>query len=165
MEAVESMRLGACKFAKVIWIHTCSPIFLRYDFGIRCIIAPSFAEIFRNNTFQNGLLPIALPKDVCRELGLEAEAGLELEIDLNKQEIRRASGKAAITFDVDLFRRDCLLKGLDDISLTLHKSIEIEAFEMQRSELWPWLDGFGYEKRKIPIESDSREKTESRLDW
>lgn len=110
-------------------------------------------------------MPIALPKDVCRELGSEAETGLELEIDLNRQEIRRASGKAAIKFDVDPFRRDCLLNGLDDISLTLHKSIEIEAFEMQRSEMWPWLDGFGYDERKIAIERDGREKRESRLDW
>ena len=108
------------------------------------------------------MLPVALPKAVCNELAAEAEAGLELEIDLEKQEIRRSSGKPAIAFDVDPFRRHCLLNGLDDISLTLQKSDKIEAFEVHRSEVWPWLDGLGYKgKRILPV---SKSRT-SRLDW
>ena len=108
------------------------------------------------------MLPIALPKAVCNGLAAEAEAGLELEIDLEKQEIRRSSGKPAIAFDVDPFRRHCLLNGLDDISLTLQKSDKIEAFEVHRGEVWPWLDGLGYKgKRILPV---SKSRT-SRLDW
>src|SRR5882762_9845792 len=125
-------------------------IYYRNDFGIRCIIAPSFAEIFRNNTMQNGMLPVALPEEACKVLAEDAEAGLELEVDLEKQEVRRSNGKAAITFETDTFRRHCLLNGLDDIALTLQKAEAIETFEERRSASWPWLDGFGYKARKIP---------------
>ncbi|THH00396.1 hypothetical protein EW026_g2129 [Hermanssonia centrifuga] len=127
------------------------------DFGIRCIIAPSFADIFRNNTMQNGMLPVTLPKEVCKELTADAEAGLELEVDLEKQEVRRANGKPAIPFTSDPFRRHCLINGLDDIALTLQKAPSIETFEKRRSETWPWLDGFGY-KGKIPISSAKQTK-------
>ncbi|KAI0306924.1 aconitase family-domain-containing protein [Multifurca ochricompacta] len=112
------------------------------DFGIRCIIAPSFADIFRNNTMQNGMLPVALSEEECRALAEDAEAGLELEVDLEKQEVRRPNGKPAIPFTTDPFRRHCLLNGLDDIALTFQKVEAVEKFEQRRSELWPWLDGF-----------------------
>lgn len=121
------------------------------DFGIRCIIAPSFADIFRNNTMQNGMLPVALSEAECRTLAEDAEAGLELEVDLDRQEVRRANGKAPIGFTTDPFRRHCLLNGLDDIALTLQKVGSIERFEERRSEVWPWLDGFGYKGKKIPV--------------
>ena len=111
---------------------------------------------------QNGMLPVILSKEECLALAEDAEAGLELEVDLEKQEIRRSSGKPAIAFDVDPFRRHCLLNGLDDISLTLQKSDKIEAFEVHRSQVWPWLDGLGYKgKRILPV---SKSQT-SRLDW
>ncbi|KDQ64679.1 hypothetical protein JAAARDRAFT_28316 [Jaapia argillacea MUCL 33604] len=131
------------------------------DFGIRCIIAPSFAEIFRNNTMQNGMLPIALPESDCKTLAEDAEAGLELEVDLEKEEIRRTGGKAPIKFTADPFRRHCLLNGLDDIALTLQKAESIEAFEQRRTAMWPWLDGLGY-KGKIPITSTGKTK---KMEW
>ncbi|KIP10598.1 hypothetical protein PHLGIDRAFT_220789 [Phlebiopsis gigantea 11061_1 CR5-6] len=131
------------------------------DFGIRCIIAPSFADIFRNNTMQNGMLPIALPKDVCTELTRDAEAGLELEVDLEAREIRRTFGKPPVPFAVDEFRRHCLLNGLDDIALTLQKSAAIEQYEVRRSQVWPWLDGLGY-TGKI---SERLPKDTSTLEW
>ena len=127
-----------------------------------CIIAPSFADIFKNNTFQNGMLPVVLPEEQCAELAQEAEQGLELEIDLEKQEVRRASGKPAFPFQVDAFRRHCLLNGLDDIALTLQKAPQIEEFEARRSQLWPWLDGFGYKGTKIPV---SAPKRANKMDW
>ncbi|KAI0068895.1 aconitase [Artomyces pyxidatus] len=132
------------------------------DFGIRCIIAPSFAEIFRSNTMQNGMLPIALSEDECKALAEDAAAGLELEVDLEKQEVRRPNGKAPIPFVTDPFRRHCLLNGLDDIALTLQKGDAIEKFEERRSETWPWLDGFGYKGRKIPVPAVRSGK---KMDW
>lgn len=134
----------------------------RNDFGIRCIIAPSFAEIFRTNTMQNGMLPIALPEEQCRLLAEDAEAKLELEVDLEKQEIRRANGAVPVSFTTDPFRRHCLLNGLDDIALTLQKAGKIEEFEQRRTEFWPWLDGFGYKGQKIPISSVGGKK---KIDW
>ena len=132
------------------------------DFGIRCIIAPSFADIFRNNTMQNGMLPIALSKEQCTELADDAEKGLELEVDLEKQEVRRPNGKRSISFVTDPFRRHCLLNGLDDIGLTMQKSDAIEAFEQRRSAVWPWLDGFGFKGARIPI---SIKKPAKRMEW
>jgi len=131
------------------------------DFGIRCIIAPSFADIFRNNTMQNGMLPVALSKEECAALAADAEAGLELEVDLEKEEIRRANGEPPIKFTTDAFRRHCLLNGLDDIALTLQKAPAIEGFETRRSQTWPWLDGFGYQG-KIPV-APGREK--KKMEW
>ncbi|EIW54314.1 uncharacterized protein TRAVEDRAFT_39797 [Trametes versicolor FP-101664 SS1] len=121
------------------------------DFGIMCVIAPSFAEIFMNNTYQNGMLPVILPTEQCGALATEAEQGLELEVDLEKQEVRRASGQPALPFAVDAFRRHCLLNGLDDIALTLQRTALIEEFERRRSEAWPWLDGLGYKGKRIPV--------------
>ncbi|KAH8106166.1 aconitase family-domain-containing protein [Cristinia sonorae] len=131
------------------------------DFGIRCIIAPSFADIFRNNTMQNGMLPVALSKEECKILAEDAEQGLELEVDLEKQEVRRANGQPPIPFTADPFRRHCLLNGLDDIALTLQKAKAIETFETRRSQTWPWLDGLGY-KGKIPI---AAKKAGKKMEW
>ena len=127
-----------------------------------CIIAPSFADIFKNNTFQNGMLPVILPQEQCEELAAEAEQGLELEVDLEKQEVRRASGKPAFPFTVDAFRRHCLLNGLDDIALTLQRAERIEEFEHRRSQLWPWLDGFGYKGKRIPVNVGGQA---NKMDW
>jgi len=131
------------------------------DFGIRCVIAPSFAEIFKNNSMQNGMLPVVLPEAECKILAEDAEAGLELEVDLEKEEIRRSNGTAPIKFSTDPFRRHCLLNGLDDIALTLQKASAIETFEERRSTVWPWLDGFGYQGAKIPVAAKKAKKT----DW
>jgi len=98
---------------------------------------------------QNGMLPVAIPQEQCIELAKDAEAGHELEVDLVNQEIRRVQG-APIPFEADPFRRHCLVNGLDDIALTLQRAGAIEEFETRRSQMWPWLDGFGY-KGKIPI--------------
>lgn len=132
----------------------------RNDFGIRCVIAPSFGEIFRNNAMQNGMLPLSLSQAECKDLAVDAEAGVELEVDLEKQEVRRENGKPAIHFTVDSFRRHRLLNGLDDIALTLQKEDAIATFEQRRSTVWPWLDGFGYKGNKIPVVSVKTNKTE-----
>ncbi len=110
---------------------------------------------------QNGMLPVALPKEDCRALTEDAEAGLELEVDLEKQVVRRANGKPPIPFTADPFRRHCLLNGLDDIALTLQKVGAIEGFERRRSETWPWLDGFGYQG-KIAITPAKQTK---KMEW
>lgn len=109
------------------------------------MIAPSFADIFRNNCFQCGVLPIELPVATCRELAQDAESQNELEIDLERLEIRRADiALPAVSFTVDTFRRACLLKGFDDIAMALAQVDAIEEYERIRRETWPWLDGTGY---------------------
>jgi 3-isopropylmalate dehydratase len=133
------------------------------DFGFRAIIAPSFGDIFRNNALQNGMLPIALPIDVCRMLAADAENGHMLAVDLERLEVRRlGTGEAPILFEVDPFRRRCMLKGLDDIELTLEKNGQIEEFEERRGKLWPWLDMFAREGRKITVAPRRSGKT---LEW
>ncbi|KAH9934365.1 aconitase [Fomitopsis serialis] len=114
------------------------------DFGILCVIAPSFGEIFQSNCMQNGMLPIVLPTPDCQALAADAEEGSVLEVDLDKQEIRRGEGRPPITFAVDPLRRHRLLNGLDDITLTLQREDAIASFEERRTELWPWLDGFDH---------------------
>ena len=110
------------------------------DFGIKCIISTSFADIFYNNSFKNGLLPIMVTKDE-RDVLLEDAKDTEnpeIEIDLENQEIRRPNG-AKIKFNIDPFRKKCLLEGLDDIGLTeLHEN-KIKSFEKSRSNRHPWL--------------------------
>ncbi|KAF9555266.1 hypothetical protein CPC08DRAFT_138301 [Agrocybe pediades] len=128
------------------------------DFGIRCIIAPSFADIFRNNCMQNSMLPISLPRDQCIKLAEDAEACLELEVDLHKEEIRRTNDNPPIKFTTDPFRRHCLLNGLDDIALTLQKEEAISKFEARRIESWPGLDGFDYAGRNVLLSPTS-------IDW
>ncbi len=109
------------------------------DFGIRCIIAPSFADIFYSNCFQNGILPVKLPKaDVDRLMAIAESDFPELAVDLEKQQIEAPNG-VTIPFDIDPFRKHCLLNGLDDIGLTLQKQDMIEAFEKEYAERFPWL--------------------------
>ncbi|MDH5484096.1 MAG: 3-isopropylmalate dehydratase small subunit [Gammaproteobacteria bacterium] len=110
------------------------------DFGFRAVIAPSFADIFFNNSFKNGLLPIALDAAVVDDLfkKVHAKSGYKLEIDLTSQRITTEEGDE-IAFDVDEFRKYCLLNGLDDIGLTLKHADDIRAYEQQRKQSAPWL--------------------------
>ena len=110
------------------------------DFGIRCIIAPSFADIFYGNCFKNGILPIVLPQADVDKLMDDAERGANatLTIDLEAQEIRGPDG-GVIRFDIDPFRKHCLLNGLDDIALTLEKADKIAAFEERVAQTRPWV--------------------------
>lgn len=110
------------------------------DFGISCIIAPSFADIFYNNCFKNGILPIQLPAEDMDKLLDDAERGANatLTIDLEKQEITGPDG-GAIGFDVDPFRKHCLLNGLDDVALTLEKEAKITSYEAKAQAARPWL--------------------------
>ena len=110
------------------------------DFGIRCIVSTSFADIFYNNCFKNGILPIAVGKAELDTLMADASNPdqAEFTIDLETQEITRPSG-STLRFDMDAFRRDCLLNGLDDIGLTLQKADKIDAFEARQRQLQPWL--------------------------
>lgn len=109
-------------------------------YGFACVIAPSFADIFFNNCFKNGILPIVLDDAVVDRLfaGCLANEGFSLEIDLQSQTIRTPSGQS-ITFEVDAFRKHCLLNGLDDIALTLAQSDAIRQFESNRTHVAPWL--------------------------
>ena len=110
------------------------------DFGIRCVIAPSFADIFYNNCFKNGILPIKLPADQVALLLEDAKdpENPELTIDLMAQTIRRPNGPV-VKFELDPFRKRCLLDGLDDIGLTLEHGKAIEGFETQDRHARPWL--------------------------
>jgi 3-isopropylmalate/(R)-2-methylmalate dehydratase small subunit len=109
------------------------------DFGIRVIIAPSFADIFFNNCFKNGLLPIVLEAYVVDSLfDAAAVEGYTLTVDLPSQQVHGPNG-LSIPFDVDAFRKHCLLNGLDDIGLTLEESDRIRAFEAAHLQRWPWL--------------------------
>ncbi len=110
------------------------------DFGIKVVIAPSFADIFFNNSFKNGLLPIALDADTVDRLfqAVQAQPGYELTVDLEQQQLRTPEGEA-LGFDIDAFRKHCLLNGLDDIGLTLQHADEIRAFEQRYFATHPWL--------------------------
>ena len=110
------------------------------DYGFRVIIAPGFADIFYNNCFKNGILPIALETDVVDWLfkAVAAQSGYRLKVDLAAQTVTTAEG-TVYPFSVDAFRRHCLLNGLDDISLTLQHADEIRAYERRRREQAPWL--------------------------
>ena len=108
--------------------------------GIRCIISSSFADIFHSNCMKNGMLPVSLPREQVLELLKDAEQLLEIEIDLPSQRVIRECG-TTYSFDIDPFRKNNLLHGLDDIGITMEKLDKIRAFEAQRSKLYPWLDG------------------------
>lgn len=110
------------------------------DFGFQVVIAPSYADIFFNNSFKNGLLPIVLDDATVDTLFKEVEAneGYELTVDLENQTINKANGES-IAFEVDSFRKHCLLNGLDDIGLTLQDADNIKAYEAKRRESSPWL--------------------------
>lgn len=110
------------------------------DFGFRTIIAPSYADIFFNNSFKNGLLPIVLDEETVDVLfnDVAANEGYELTVDLENQKIIKPSGET-IPFEVDSFRKHCLLNGLDDIGLTLQDADDIKTYEDKRRESSPWL--------------------------
>jgi len=110
------------------------------DFGIHCVIAASFADIFYNNSFKNGILPIILPQALVDLLMEDAKKGSNavLTVDLESQTISRPDGQK-IAFDVEPFRKHCLLNGLDDIGLTLQKQSKIDSFESNRKLSQPWL--------------------------
>ncbi len=110
------------------------------DFGIRVIIAPSYADIFYNNCFKNGLLPIILDEKTVDDLfkAVEKNKGLQLTVDLENQQITSADG-IKIQFELDHFRRHCLLEGLDEIGLTLEHADEIRAYEAKQKQITPWL--------------------------
>jgi len=110
------------------------------DYGFRCLIAPSFADIFYNNCFNNGILPITLEHPVIRELFAEAEAneGYTLQVDLAAQTVTTLAGRV-LRFEIDQFRKNALLQGLDNIGWTLSHSDEIAAYEQRRKQEAPWL--------------------------
>ena len=110
------------------------------DFGFRAVIAPSFADIFFNNSFKNGLLPVVLKESEVDELfrRVGQEPGLQIEVDLRAKEVR-VPGGPVFHFDLDEYRRHRLLEGLDDIALTLQHAEEIRAYEARRREEAPWL--------------------------
>jgi 3-isopropylmalate/(R)-2-methylmalate dehydratase small subunit len=110
------------------------------EFGFRVLIAPSFAEIFHGNCLKNGLLPVVLPEAVVDRLfgEVEAQPGYRLTVDLGEQTVTTQAG-TVLRFEIDVFRRQCLLNGWDDISLTLRQADRIRAFEQQRLARMPWL--------------------------
>ncbi|WP_461518135.1 3-isopropylmalate dehydratase small subunit [Porticoccus sp.] len=110
------------------------------DYGFRAIIAPSYADIFFNNCFKNGLLPIVFEENIVDELFAEAEAveGYELTVDLPRQVVVKPSGEE-LPFEIDEFRKHCLLEGLDEIGLTLKEAESIRAYEAEREKVSPWL--------------------------
>ena len=147
------------------------------DFGITCVIAPSYADIFFNNTFKNGMLPLVIEDQaVLEKIADEAKAGREIEVDLVKQQVNDASGQKLATFDVEEFRKHCLINGLDDIGLTMQMEDKIKKFERARTIDTPWLDGSGYLKKgnrrepvkveAAPVPKTNRGKTISEpLQW
>ena len=107
------------------------------DFGIKCVIAPSFADIFYNNCFKNGILPIAMPEEKLKEILDTAEKQLDITIDLQNQQV--IAQNKTYKFEIDDFRKVCLLEGLDDIGLTLQQSESIAKFEELQKLSNPWL--------------------------
>lgn len=147
------------------------------DFGIKCVIAPSYADIFFNNTFKNGMLPLAITDEAAlQRVHEEAKAGREVEVDLPNQRVNDAKGNKLAEFEVEEFRKHCLVNGLDDIGLTMQMNDKIKKFEQRRTLDTPWLDGSGYLKRgkrdgpveikaaPVPKTNRGEEKTEP-LEW
>ena len=110
------------------------------DFGIRCVIAPSFADIFYNNCFKNGILPIKLPQDIIDQLTEDARNGANarLTIDLPNQRVIRPDGQS-VSFEIDAFHKHCLIHGLDEIGLTMAKAGQIDSYETRHRQDQPWL--------------------------
>ncbi|KAM7222766.1 3-isopropylmalate dehydratase [Rhypophila decipiens] len=147
------------------------------DFGVKTVIAPSFADIFFNNSFKNGMLPIAITNaDDLAKVHAEAVAGREIEVDLPNQLIKDAEGKTLCSFEVEEFRKHCLVNGLDDIGLTLQLGDKIDEFEKKMTRETPWLDGKAYLKRKgqggklaakaVPVPRTNRgEEKKEPLEW
>ena len=146
------------------------------DFGIMCVIAPSYADIFFNNTFKNGMLPLIMEdEEGLQKIAVEAQAGREIEVDLVNQVVKDAQGNKLAEFGVEEFRKHCLVNGLDDIGLTMQMEDKIKKFEGKRTMDTPWLDGSGYLKRNrkgpvkveaapVPKTNRGEEKTEP-LEW
>ena len=109
------------------------------DFGIRCVISTSFADIFFNNCFKNGILPVVLPQDAIDHLMDDARKGenARITVDLETQTVTASDGKTFV-FEVDAFKKHCLMNGLDDIGLTLEKAAAIDTFEARNATLRPW---------------------------
>ncbi|MCJ1255478.1 3-isopropylmalate dehydratase [Lignoscripta atroalba] len=147
------------------------------DFGITCIIAPSYADIFFNNTFKNGMLPLAIPDQATLlKVAEEAKAGREIEVDLVNQRVNDAAGSKLADFEVEEFRKHCLVNGLDDIGLTMQMEDQIKKFEARRTMDTPWLDGSGFLKRgdrqgpvkveAVPVPKTNRgELIDEPLEW
>ncbi|KAK4454391.1 aconitase family-domain-containing protein [Podospora aff. communis PSN243] len=147
------------------------------DFGVKTVIAPSFADIFFNNSFKNGMLMIPIKnKDDLAAIHAEASAGHEIEIDLLNQVIKKDSGETICSFDVEEFRKHCLINGLDDIGLTMQLEDKIAEFEKKMTLETPWLDGTGYLRRKgrggklavkaVPVPKTNRgEEKKEPLEW
>ena len=110
------------------------------DFGIRCVISTSFADIFYNNCFKNGILPVVVSEDELQLLMKDAEKGsnARMIVDLENQQIETSDGEV-ISFDVDQHRKHCLMNGLDDISLSMEKIASVDAFEAQMAQSAPWV--------------------------
>lgn len=109
------------------------------DFGIRCVIAPSFADIFFNNCFKNGVLPLTLPQEQVDELMRLAEKGAKLTVDLETQTVTAYPQNTHFSFSIDPFRRHCMLNGLDDIGLTEQHAADISGYETRMKSATPWL--------------------------
>ena len=111
------------------------------DFGFKCIIAPSFADIFFSNCFQNGILPIVLPEETVQEIMENSESDPEYEIivDLSSQRVWDTNEDVVAEFNIEPFRKHCLLNGLDDIGLTLQKAKKIQSYEEQLQHSHPWI--------------------------
>ena len=107
------------------------------DFGITCVISSSFADIFHNNCFKNGILPIILEEEKIKELSEYANRKEEISVDLNEEKV--TYGNNEISFKIDSFKKKCLLEGLDDIALSLNKSKKIESFEKDLKSQKPWI--------------------------
>ena len=109
------------------------------DFGIKCVVSTSFADIFYNNCFKNGILPVVLPRDQVDILMKDAEKGANsiIEVDLENQKIASSDGEV-FSFEVDPFKKHCLLNGLDDIGLTMEKEDQITAYESKAAQMFPW---------------------------
>ena len=110
------------------------------DFGIKAVISTSFADIFYNNCFKNGILPIVLPEDAVKALMVDAEKGANarLTVNLEEQSVTSSDGQV-FSFELDSFKKHCLLEGLDDIGLTMEKAASIDTFEAQASQARPWV--------------------------
>ena len=108
------------------------------DFGIKCIIGPSFADIFYNNCFKNGMLPIILDEKIIQELSEYSKRKENIEIDLSKQEIK--FGNKLVNFDIDSFKKNCLLNGFDDIAISLKKLNKIDLYEENLNKTKPWIE-------------------------
>ncbi|GAB0135642.1 hypothetical protein EsDP_00003973 [Epichloe bromicola] len=147
------------------------------DFGIKCVIAPSFADIFFNNTFKNGMLPIRIENKADMDaVAEEARAGREIEVDLPSQQIKNSAGAPICSFEVEKFRKHCLVNGLDDIGQTMQMEDKITEFEKKMTLNTPWLDGSAYLKRPgrggrlaakpVPVPQTNRgEEKKEPLEW